>query len=541
MQLITNTVEPQNVREETRDGDRWLIAEDVPFVRAMELSGGYVPDEHIRASTGDWHGVPTTLNHPRNDAGEPIAATSDDVVEEFGLGIVENPRYDGEFVRGDLGVNAEKAERMGGEAMDVVRALENGDAFDVSSQYEPAELSAGVYDDQYREHVEGIKRPDSVALLPNKQGQCSIEHGCGFQPTAVAANAAETRVRVPAWTPDDPTGARSSGRTEGTMRINRSVGGISYSGTAGGTLDKSEIPNDDYADHFVFDGDTKSESGFPLVDAEGNLRAGNVAAAFRFRNDAPDTDELLDVLEAVNDEFDEPPIEPESLEEAMTSNADTGLVGSVRSFLGWGNDTDESLETTPAESGVDATDADSASAVANGADDGTTDTPASEPEGDMDREELITEITENSALTRNALEERCDDGLEAIHEDVMADAGGDGGSGEPTTNDGDFVTQDDLEEFGEQLTESIKETVTANAEEEQKQELAKEIVANSNEYEDTESVLDDLPTVPALEAKRDSLDSAGVVMPGRGGSTATTANAGETDADDFGTGVISND
>lgn len=59
----------------------------------------------------------------------------------------------------------------------------------------------------------------------------------------------------------------------------RSVAGVSFDGLREGDLDKSEIPNEGYEDHYLYPGDTKSESSYPVVDGDGMLRRGNVDAA----------------------------------------------------------------------------------------------------------------------------------------------------------------------------------------------------------------------------------------------------------------------
>jgi hypothetical protein len=97
---------------------------------------------------------------------------------------------------------------------------------------------------------------------------------------------------------------------------------ITYDGLMGGDLDESEIPNEGYEPHYVFDGDTKSESSYPLVDGDGNLRRGNVGAAWELYGQSEDDQFLLDVLEKANEAFaDEDgmsaPIPMDSLAEAM--------------------------------------------------------------------------------------------------------------------------------------------------------------------------------------------------------------------------------
>jgi hypothetical protein len=97
---------------------------------------------------------------------------------------------------------------------------------------------------------------------------------------------------------------------------------IRYDGTKAGSLDESRLPTDEYQMHYVFDGETKTDSSFPLVDADGNLRGGNVASAFRFRSDADDQTLLLSVLSSANDAFDDRPIDENSLFTTMSDNND---------------------------------------------------------------------------------------------------------------------------------------------------------------------------------------------------------------------------
>jgi len=105
-------------------------------------------------------------------------------------------------------------------------------------------------------------------------------------------------------------------------------GVISYNALMGGQLDESEIPNDGYKDHYVFAADTKSDSSYPLVDADGNLRRGNVAAAWEVYGHADDETLLLSVLAQANERFassDEytKPIDAESLNMAMSDSRGT--------------------------------------------------------------------------------------------------------------------------------------------------------------------------------------------------------------------------
>lgn len=489
--LVTNTVEPQQVRET----DGAYIIEDVPIVRPMHLSGGYVPETNIRETANDWAGVPATLNHPRDNRGKPVAAETQPGTH---LGTLENPTYDGDHVRGTLRINKTRLTVVGGEAQDIATALDSGHPIDVSSQYRAEDLPAGEYDGKYRSNAERIVEPDSVAILPNKDGVCSIDDGCGINPK-LAANA---DITVPMT--DDPSSGEDHGQGgEISMDANASADGIQYQGTAGGDLDESEIPSDDFESHYVFDGDSKSASSFPLVDADGNLRRGNVESAFSLRGHAPDVDKLLDVLSQVNDVFDDPPIDSEDLEDARTANA--GLVSNLRSFLGLdrSTDTDESTETQ---------------------------TQSISTETDSDMGDKTDELVANHDFEEENLPSEDTECFDRIYEAVTSnDTETDASTGsEPEqTETTDAITFDTMADF----EAKIEEVVANSRSDDRKDELASDIVSNSNEYDEIDSVREDFPTVEALETKKSAVtESQPAGVPGMGSSPHL---AGNTDVEDF--------
>jgi len=89
----------------------------------------------------------------------------------------------------------------------------------------------------------------------------------------------------------------------------REVAGVTFNDTCDGDLDESAIPNDDYEQHYLYPADTKSESSYPVVDADGCLRRGNVESAYQLgARGGVDGDEHDEKLRRLNDEFDDPPI-----------------------------------------------------------------------------------------------------------------------------------------------------------------------------------------------------------------------------------------
>ena len=672
MRLVTNSVAPNQVRE---TDDAWII-EDVPFVRPMELSGGYVPRKNIKQTANQWDSVPATLNHPRDKNGKPIAAN---MKPETHLGVTKNTSFDGEFVRGDIRINKDRIQEVGGEAHDVERALRNGEEIDVSTQYASEDLQPGTYDGEYRANVERIIRADGLAILPNTTGKCSVEDGCGINPQMVANSGLSIPMRANAkhfesgdlveWQTGDAT---AQGRV---LEVFDEPGSVTR--TFDGTEVTREVAEDENAylveawdeDDFNSDkqalkaGNNVSEWSSPPDEAmsANKMHMGEIPDEYKFDNpgeamekaqemglsaihahgEGEDTTfmpgENMKVLESTMTDDGENPedmdMSANQFDMALTdigsddvdSYTDSEWDGSAATAAmpnpSKSDDAPDALDAShlihPVESdmrddksnwklpfregadapvntralvaaraaisgargGVDAPEDDSAGAEeraveflvdapsdmfgsmesadaemngASGHMEDNSDTivkkvlqklgfasgdptaneraesraDTEDTDSTMNRQDLIDEITANSPLTENALRERCNDGLEAIHDDVMA--ANDDSTDDMTDNNDNVreITESELEEL---VANKAEEIISEREEQSRQEDLASEIVANSAEYEDTESVLDDFPTEAALKTKKEQVTPSAAAVPGRGAST--TANA--DDADEF--------
>lgn len=84
----------------------------------------------------------------------------------------------------------------------------------------------------------------------------------------------------------------------------RTVAGVTFDGLRNGKLDESEIPDESFASHYLYPGDTKSESSYPVVDGDNKLRRGNVDAAHSLgARGGVDDDEHERKLMALNEVF----------------------------------------------------------------------------------------------------------------------------------------------------------------------------------------------------------------------------------------------
>lgn len=580
---VANSVSPTQVRET----DDAYIIEDVPFIRPMRLAGGYVPERSVRETSAQWDGVPATLNHPRDDDGRPVAANEQ---PETHIGTTEDPYYDGEHVRGNI--RLEKSELQdSGEASDIEAALESGERIDVSSQYASVDLPPGEYDGAHRQNAERIVRPDSVAILPNRSGVCSIEDGCGINPE-LAANAA---VSVPmtanrTYSDKDMTSSAeaefesgdlvrwSTSASPGTGRVADVVTEPGESVSAEGADVTREATEDEAAyklDNWLgpeagYDEGVVVKSASEIIgswdDAPDAAMSANVDVPDKYRLDNPgeavemaqemgfgeDSDLAGDDLIHTHGEGSDTDFMPgpshqdlvEKLREmgelemdaagssrgAMSENAIASALGTLRQALLGGG--------TQADDGEIPEDLDAETAAA----------------GDVDRDQLVEDVVANSPLTTAALEARCDDGLQAIHSDVMANIEGSTGEGEGTDteptdsettmsndNDDDTIGLDDLsDEAADELVSRAEKRIQANREDEQKEELATEIIANSANYDsdDREALLETpLEVLKDLKANA-TTGTSGIPGGGLSGNASVADGAESTDTEDYPDGVL---
>lgn len=106
--------------------------------------------------------------------------------------------------------------------------------------------------------------------------------------------------------------ALSASDIEAALNAYETKAGVRFRGTRDGKLDESEIPEDDVDDHYLF----PDNESYPVVDADGYLRRGNVAAAYSVgpRGEGVTRDALYSKLRPLNAVFDTPPVQPSKME-----------------------------------------------------------------------------------------------------------------------------------------------------------------------------------------------------------------------------------
>lgn len=174
IQLTANTLERRQL-----DGREHVIVPATIIVAGV-LNGELVPPEALADFVDGWNGRPIPIRHPTDEAGNYIIANEPGVIEASVVGQFFNARFDGERIAGEMWLDVAKAQRLGAEAMGLLRRLEAGEVVELSTgYYAHVEPTAGTYKGKSYTGVQADLVPDHIALLPDEVGACSVADGCG--------------------------------------------------------------------------------------------------------------------------------------------------------------------------------------------------------------------------------------------------------------------------------------------------------------------------------------------------------------------------
>lgn len=173
------TITANRLERRSLDGREHMIVPATIIVAGV-LNGELVPPEALADFAEGWNGRPIPIGHPQDAEGNYIIANEPSVIESSVLGQFFNAQFDGQRIQGEMWLDVAKAQRLGGDALDILRRLESGEVVEVSTgYYAHVEPVAGNYDGTPYRGIQADLVPDHVALLPNEVGACSVADGCG--------------------------------------------------------------------------------------------------------------------------------------------------------------------------------------------------------------------------------------------------------------------------------------------------------------------------------------------------------------------------
>lgn len=512
--MFNQVINSSSVRNEELDGTEYAVA-PVTLLKPMYLNvpgnwsvnEAYLPASEAKESIPSWNGTPLTLNHPtQNGAG--TTANSPEMHQKTVLGRVFNAEWDGNEVTAEAWFNIPKIREMGGMAENALERVLDGDSVEVSTGYRASKLPRGEYDGETHNAVQGNLKPDHLAVLPNQQGKCSVEAGCGVgEPVAnslIVTNAEmiqnqRSEARTPTY---DGTETQSWADVSKDLEAWADALGFDAETVADMTAEQKE----EVAEHTLLgdaDADSWQElSFFPVVNPNtGNLNRGALMAVLSGRGAQADIPE--DTLESARGVAEE--LMSEEFDEGDDDNAENSIrraYNALKSVF-----ESDSGETAGAESPVDE-------------DDDTT----------TNMRDRTEELVDNHGFKAENLPDEKTECFDAIYNRFVEEE--EEQDTETKTESAENVKEITESELDELIRNRVDERLAEQEEQSAKESLASDIVANSD-YEDTDAVLEDYPTEAALNTKRDDVLGGQPDFGATRGASAQPATNNAGNADDL--------
>lgn len=167
------------IRTETENDKLYTVVPVIMMVEGVH-SGSAGPVFHAATELGRnvdaWNGQPVVIHHPTNTSGEFISAHSEGVNR---VGVIRNAHMDGVKLRAEAWLEVNKI------------AVTNPNVISYITDRKPLDVSVGVFTEDENttgtwngEAYSKVARnhiPDHLAILPDEQGACSWEDGCGVR------------------------------------------------------------------------------------------------------------------------------------------------------------------------------------------------------------------------------------------------------------------------------------------------------------------------------------------------------------------------
>lgn len=176
--LVFSSIEAEPVSTQTLDGRDFLVV-PVVAVKEMVLNGELLLAPQIQESVKLWNDTPVSIVHPIVN-GKKVSAKGIEFVEKIVVGRLYNAYFENKRLKGEMWIDIEKANTLGGDAKALITRFNDGEVVEVSTAYYAStDTETGTFDGDEYSGVQYNIRPDHLAILPSDVGACSLADGCG--------------------------------------------------------------------------------------------------------------------------------------------------------------------------------------------------------------------------------------------------------------------------------------------------------------------------------------------------------------------------
>jgi hypothetical protein len=192
LSLMVGSSDASLIRTETLAGREYTVVPCIALVEGvLQGANSTEPEFAAAAEFGrfpqGWNGRPVVLRHPQIN-GVFVSASLPTIFEDFHMGSLFNSKLEDKKLKTEAWLDNARILELGGEFLETLTALQNGDVINVSvGAFIETRAAHGTYGGkQYQSRWDTVV-PDHLALLPDELGACSVADGCGTNRVASAA------------------------------------------------------------------------------------------------------------------------------------------------------------------------------------------------------------------------------------------------------------------------------------------------------------------------------------------------------------------
>ncbi len=168
-------------RTEIHQGVPHIVVPAVLMVEGVH-NGNHGPTLHLAEELGkfvaSWNGIPVTIRHPKST--DPTGtANTPQTLDNYAVGKVFNAKMDGSKLKAELWIEQGTIANLSAETLAYIT---EGKPLDVSVGVFSADVAqSGTWRGERYVAVAKDYRPDHLALLPDEEGACNFDDGCGVR------------------------------------------------------------------------------------------------------------------------------------------------------------------------------------------------------------------------------------------------------------------------------------------------------------------------------------------------------------------------
>ncbi|MCP4475398.1 MAG: DUF2213 domain-containing protein [Gammaproteobacteria bacterium] len=179
---VNNIITNFAIRREEKQGQNYLVIPIVALVEGVHAGSGgsgFYSSAEINRTAQNWNGVPLTIDHPKDDGGNPVTANNPEMLKKYGVGTFENVHYEQGKLKGEGWINKDRVGLLSPETLNLLRLRAR---LEVSTGlFSSGDGVAGSWKGERYEETLSDFIPDHLALLPTSEGACNFKDGCGVR------------------------------------------------------------------------------------------------------------------------------------------------------------------------------------------------------------------------------------------------------------------------------------------------------------------------------------------------------------------------